>query len=483
MNKYEPRLGAKEAYRFSSRVVAPIALAADILCLMASAPVALALHSLFIGGQHDLKVHISAAAIAMVAFLLIRISRDAYSQPLSRVDDADRAVVVDYFIAALLSVCIIWQFGLAGQFSRWLMLLYVGCAVTLLFLSRFGLRFLVSRLARRGHISQRVVLFGADPKTTRRALNILELERLPHLTVVGIADDRKTRISPSPVADVPYLGGIPEVVELARAGRVDQVLIALPDINQERLDEIVESLSEVSVDLCLLPREVSTLSSSYRVSFIGSTPVLSIWERPVRDIDIIAKALEDRLIAGAALVLLSPLLLTVAALIKVTSPGPVLFSQRRFGFNNTEIDVLKFRSMYVDRQDVTGAARTTKNDSRVTPVGRIIRRLSIDELPQLLNVLRGEMSIVGPRPHATQMKVGDRYYFDAVRGYAARHRVKPGLTGLAQVRGLRGEIATMERARLRVEYDRFYIDNWSLSLDLRIIVETIIKVIFDRNAY
>jgi lipopolysaccharide/colanic/teichoic acid biosynthesis glycosyltransferase len=139
--------------------------------------------------------------------------------------------------------------------------------------------------------------------------------------------------------------------------------------------------------------------------------------------------------------------------------------------------------MYVDRQDASGMERTVRGDPRVTPVGRIIRRLSIDELPQLYNVLCGEMSIVGPRPHATTMKVGDKQYFEAVKGYAARHRVKPGITGLAQVRGLRGEINTIERARRRVEYDFYYIENWSLMLDIRIILETFYKLLWDHNAY
>ncbi len=161
----------------------------------------------------------------------------------------------------------------------------------------------------------------------------------------------------------------------------------------------------------------------------------------------------------------------------------MLFRQKRFGFNNLDIEVLKFRSMYVDRQDASGAERTTRGDTRVTVVGRLIRRTSIDELPQLINVLRGEMSIVGPRPHATAMRVGDAYYHDAVRGYAARHRVKPGMTGLAQVRGLRGEIDTIERAKKRVEYDIYYIENWSPLLDLRIILETIVSLIWDRHAY
>ena len=470
--------------RFSSRVVAPMAFTMDLACLVLAAPLAFLVYDIALGGgRHDAEVHIAATVIAAVAFFLIRVSRDAYARPLGKSQDADQGVVFDYFIAALLSIATIWQFGLADQFSRALMTFYVGWAILLLFVSRYALRQIIWWLAQSGHLAQRVVLFGAEHETAERALRLLELERLPHLRVVGIADDRKTRILTRFLGDVPYIGGFPELVELARGGEIDQVLIALTDINQERLDDIVEQLSAVSVDVSLMPREALVLTSTYKVSFIGSAPVLSIWERPVRDVDIFLKAAEDKILAAFGLVLLAPLLLVVALTIKLTSPGPVLFRQRRFGFNNTEIYVLKFRSMYLDRQDLSGAARTTKSDPRVTPVGRIIRRLSIDELPQLWNVLQGEMSIVGPRPHATSMKVGDRFYFDAVKGYAARHRVNPGITGLAQVRGLRGEIDTIEKARLRVDYDRFYIDNWSLMLDLRIILETLFKLVGDRNAY
>lgn len=483
MNRYERPKAVSKRYRFSSRVVAPLAILTDFLCLLAGAPIALLLHRWTIGGGHDTQVHVAAAVVAAVAFLLIRLSRDAYGHPLGRGQDADQGVVVDYFIAALLSVATIWQFGLAEDFSRGLMIFYVGSTVILLYVSRFGLRQLIWQLAQAGHIAQRVVLYGAEPQVAERAYRMLELERLPHLNVVGIADDRKTRVTTDGIGRTPYVGGMPEIVGMARAGELDQVLIALPELSQERLDQILESLSSVSVDICLIPREALVLSSSYRVNFIGSAPVLSLWQRPVRDLDNIVKNLEDKILASIGLVVLSPLLLLTALAIRLTSPGPILFVQKRFGFNNTEINVLKFRSMYIDRQDVSGAARTTKDDARVTPVGRIIRRLSIDELPQLWNVIRGEMSIVGPRPHATHMKVGDRFYFDAVKGYAARHRVKPGLTGLAQVRGLRGEIATIERARLRVDYDRFYIENWSLMLDLRIILETVFKLLSDRHAY
>lgn len=472
----------RRRHRFSSRVVAPLAMLTDLLCLIIAAPIALILYSLTFGSRLDYEVHLAAATISAVCFFLLRISRDSYNRPLGRAQDADQGVVFDYFIAALLTVALVWQFGLADKVSRALIAFYAVGAIILLFLSRYALRKMISLLAQHGHIAQRVVLFGADRDIADRAIRMLELERLPHLQIVGLADDRATRISTGKLK-IPMIGGFQEVEAMAQRGEIDHVLIAVADINQARLDEIVESLSAVSVDVSLIPREALVLSSSYKVSFIGSAPVLSIWERPVRDIDVIVKNLEDKLLAAVALVLLSPVLLLTAAAIKLTSPGPILFRQRRFGFNNLEIWVLKFRSMHVDKQDVSGAARTRRADGRVTPVGRVIRRLSIDELPQLLNVLRGDMSLVGPRPHATAMKVGDRYYFEAVRGYASRHRVKPGITGLAQIRGLRGEIDSVEKAKKRVDYDRFYIDNWSLMLDLRIMLETVVKVVWDKNAY
>jgi polysaccharide biosynthesis protein PslA len=211
--------------------------------------------------------------------------------------------------------------------------------------------------------------------------------------------------------------------------------------------------------------------------------VLNLWQRPFRDINQFTKRGEDLVIGGILLVLLSPIMAVAALLIRLTSPGPVLFVQPRLGFNNEVIEVLKFRTMYTDQTDLNAQATTTRDDPRVTPVGRILRKTSIDELPQLINAIRGDMSLVGPRPHALEMKVGELYYQDAVRGYAGRHRVRPGLTGLAQVRGLRGEIRTVDRAKRRVELDKQYIDQWSLWLDVQILVATVRAVLFDKDAY
>ncbi|ARS27320.1 exopolysaccharide biosynthesis polyprenyl glycosylphosphotransferase [Sphingomonas sp. KC8] len=469
--------------RFTSNVIASMAAITDLLCLMLAVPIALFGYERLIGLDYDPTIHNTAAIITGVNYFLIRLSRDAYSSPMGRGGDVQQGGVLDYMIASMLVVATVWQLDLLSLFSRGLILIYVLAVLALLFVSTYFLRWAISRLVRAGYIGQRVVIYGADEQVSERALTLLDVERLPYLSIVGVADGRRTRVDVDGFGGVPFLGGLDAVVDLARQGLVDQVLIALPRITQERLDEILADLAEVAIDICLIPRESVELTSRYEMKFIGSVPILALWQRPIRDWHGILKFVEDRGLALVGIIFLAPLLAATAIAIKLTSPGPVLFVQRRFGFNNVEIEVLKFRSMYVDRGDVTGAARTTRNDDRVTPVGRIIRRLSIDELPQLFNVLRGDMSIVGPRPHATHMKVGDAYYFDAVKGYAARHRVKPGITGLAQVRGLRGEIDTIERARKRVEYDRYYIDNWSLAFDFRIIFETVFKVIWDKDVY
>jgi Undecaprenyl-phosphate glucose phosphotransferase len=346
--------------------------------------------------------------------------------------------------------------------------------------SRPIVRGAVRHLAGSGSIEQRIVFYGADPDSLTMIRRVIEVMDLPHLKFLGVADDRPKVKS---IEGLKMIGGLDRILELARQGELDQVLFCVANMPRERLQDIVDQLSNVSVDVAVIPSEAIQLAPDYRVHLLGQLPVLTLWQRPFRDINGLAKRAEDLLIAGAATVVLSPIMLITGLLVKFSSPGPVFFVQPRIGFNNEYIQVLKFRTMYADRADYKAEQTTTANDPRVTPVGRWLRRLSLDELPQLLNVIKGDMSLVGPRPHATHMKVGERYYQDAVRGYAGRHRVKPGITGLAQVKGVRGEIRTIERAKLRVEYDKKYIENWSLWLDLGILFATFRAVLYDADAY
>lgn len=469
--------------RFTSNVLRSGGMLNDGVCFLLAYLFTALIYTSWYGYYYHHRLHASAAIIMAINFFLIRISRDAYSAFRGQGDDLSSATFIDFFVAMTLTGFTVVQFGEVGDISLRFCALYIALCLGLLIVSRIMFRYLVALAMRRRIIGQRVAIYGADREVTSRLLELLDIERLPHINVIGFADDRRTRVETGMIGRYPYLGGFDDMLDLARAGMLDQVIVALPLVQQERLNRIIEELSAGAIDICIMPREFLVLRDRYRVNYIGSLPVLSVWQQPMRDLDGVLKVALDRSLALIALILLSPLLLLTALAIKLESKGPVLFRQRRMGFNNLEIDVLKFRSMYVDRQDETGGERTRKGDPRVTRVGRIIRRTSIDELPQLWNVLCGVMSLVGPRPHALAMRVGDEYYHEAVRGYPARHRVKPGITGLAQVRGLRGEIDTIERAKKRVEYDVYYIENWSPLLDMRIIAETVFRLIWDRNAY
>lgn len=467
--------------RFTSNVLRSLGVVNDVVCFALAYLLAAVTYELTIGYYYDGILHRSTAIIVCINYLLVRISRDGYSAFRGQGEDVGGSAVADFLLAGALTTLVVVQLDMLEKFSRGLAGLFMAFTLVLLFLSRISFRKLVSKLMDRGVIGQRVAIYAETEAIAGRVAKLLELERLPHLRLIGFADERQRSMHRN--EELAYIGGLDDLLALARAGQLDQVILAVPRISQTRLDLIAETLSSASIDLCVLPRETLEFSTSYRVSFLGSLPVFAIWQQPIRDIDGILKELLDYGLATLALVFLSPLMLITALAIRLESKGPILFRQKRFGFNNNEISVLKFRSMYVETEDVSGAKRTAKNDPRVTRVGRIIRRTSIDELPQLFNVLAGDMSLVGPRPHATMMRVGDKYYFDAVKGYAARHRVKPGITGFAQVRGLRGEIDTPERARKRVEYDIYYIENWSPLLDIRIMIETVVKIAWDKHAY
>lgn len=466
--------------RFTSNIAGPIFFIADVLCILVSVPLALEIYRLAISRQTILPVHIFALCATAATYLLIRASRHAYARTLVNLFESDSDSLIDAGASVLIASALVWQFGMIENLSRGLTILYLISLCVLLLVSRPLVRGTIRSLAATGAIEQRIAFYGADPDSLAIIRKILAGIHLPHLRFVGVADDRP---KVKRVEGLPLIGGLDELLAIARKGELDQVLFCVPNLPPKRLQEIMDQLSGVSVDVAVIPAEAIHLAPDYRVQLLGQLPVLTLWQRPFRDMSGLVKRTEDLLIAGTALILLSPIVLLTALLVRLSSPGPIFFVQPRVGFNNELIRVLKFRTMYADRTDLRAEQTTTANDPRITPIGRTLRKLSLDELPQLLNVIRGDMSLVGPRPHATHMKVGDLYYQDAVKGYAGRHRVKPGITGLAQVKGVRGEIRTIERAKLRVELDTKYIESWSLLLDVWILLLTVRAVIWDRDAY
>jgi Undecaprenyl-phosphate glucose phosphotransferase len=475
----EFRQAAKQKLRFTSNVVGSLFFVADVICFAMSAPITVAAYALLRGSRLDVPLHVTAFILMLGSFLLIRISRQAYRRSLLDLRDSSDTTF-DAVISSLIASALIWLAGLIEHYSRGITLIFTITVVLCLSISRPLVNRLITRLAKRGQIEQRIAFYGADPESVALSKQLLESLHFPHLRFVGIADDRARF---APVADLPMLGNLRQLCELARRGELDQVLISGSKFTPKRLEQIVEGLSEVAVDVSLIPAQAVQLSSKYRVNLLGTVPVLTLWQRPFRDMNQLLKRAEDLVFSSIALVTLSPVLLMTAVLVRLSSPGPVLFVQPRIGFNNETINVFKFRTMYTHATDLGARQTTTRHDPRVTPVGRFLRRFSIDELPQLFNVLFGSMSLVGPRPHGTEMMIGDRFYHEAVRGYAGRHRVKPGITGYAQVKGLRGEVRTIERAKRRVELDKHYVDNWSFWLDLWILTATARAVLFDSDAY
>lgn len=489
LDKSAPRLvvpdlnaskAAINATRFTSNIVGPLLFLRDMLSFLLAFPIALLTYEALIGSTLEPSVHFFAVTAMLGSFVLLRVSKDSYLQNLFTLNERGDSAVFDALLSGLVATALVFLSGMVENFSRGVSVLYVAVTISFLAFSRWPFHHILTRMARRGVIGQRIAFYGADPGSITAIQKVLAASDLSHLHFVGVADDRPKLPE---VLGLRFIGGSDELATMARAGEVDQVLISVRNLPAARLHEIMERLNSVCVDISLIPDQAIDLAPDYRVRLIGTLPVLTVWQRPWRDVSGMLKRTEDVILALVALVVVSPIMLVSALLIRLTSAGPVFFVQPRVGFNNEVIHVLKFRSMYATQTDLVGLQTTIKQDPRITPVGKVLRRLSIDELPQLLNVLRGDMSMVGPRPHATHMRVGDLFYQEAVKGYAGRHRVKPGITGLAQVNGLRGEIRTLERARRRVEFDQQYINQWSVWLDLWILLLTVRAVFFDADAY
>jgi Undecaprenyl-phosphate glucose phosphotransferase len=327
------------------------------------------------------------------------------------------------------------------------------------------------RWAISGRLSRNIVIVGATRLTTR-FIQFVENPNEPWIRVLGIFEDREN-CGLSDTCRYPILGNLDNLLDWARKYRIDDIVIALPWGAEDRTLAIIDKLRILPVCVHLCPDIVGFNFVQHGYSYLCGVPVLNVFQKPVSGWSYVAKIIEDRVLAALLLVLSLPVMGLIAACIKLDSRGPVFFRQQRYGFNNQLIHVIKFRTLCVEQQDDDANQLVTRADPRVTRVGSFLRRTSLDELPQLLNVLKGDMSVVGPRPHALHASAGGRLYGEVVEKYAIRHKVKPGITGWAQINGWRGETDTEEKIRGRVEHDLYYIENWSLILDLVIVLRTI----------
>jgi Undecaprenyl-phosphate glucose phosphotransferase len=373
---------------------------------------------------------------------------------------------------------------LGSEISRLWLSAFFFIGLSVLIAERLLLRALARSWARQGRLDRRTVIVGSD-KSGEQLVEALNNEYDNDIHVLGVFDDRNDNRALETCAGSPKLGKVDDIVEFARRTRVDLVLFALPISAETRILEMLKKLWVLPVDIRLSAHTNKLRFRPRSYSYLGKIPTLDVFEAPITDWDLVMKWLFDRIVGSICLLMALPVMALVALAIKLDSPGPVLFRQKRFGFNNERIDVYKFRSLYHHQADPTASKVVTKDDPRVTRVGRFIRKTSLDELPQLFNVVfKGNLSLVGPRPHAVQGKLQARLFDEAVDGYFARHRVKPGITGWAQINGWRGEIDNEEKIQKRVEFDLYYIENWSAPFDIYILLKTPLALLTrNENAY
>ena len=355
-------------------------------------------------------------------------------------------------------------------------------AIASICLARYVGQRLVHTLTAQNRLTRRTVIVGGG-SDAEQLIKALRDDSRSELDILGLFDDRKDSRSGDTIDGIQKLGSFESLDAFCREQGVDLLIVTVPPTAETRLMQILNQLFALQVDI-----RISALNSKLRLNsrayaHIGRVPMLAVMDKPLGDWDRAIKNVEDKVLGLLLLIAAAPVMALTALAIRLDSKGPILFKQQRFGFNNELIEVCKFRSMHTDMSDANASKLVTKGDPRVTRVGRFIRKTSIDELPQLFNVLNGSMSLVGPRPHATQAKADVDLYQTVVQGYFARHRMKPGVTGWAQVNGWRGETDTHEKILRRVEFDLAYIDRWSVSFDLAIIAMTPLSLLMTKNAY
>lgn len=387
----------------------------------------------------------------------------------------------DLLLGWLLLFVVLVFFGYVSSylhvFPRRLLLTWFFVAPATLITGHHLMRAIIPKVLVLGNNQRVAVIVGANDLGLKLANQIRGNPYLG-IQVIGFFDDRQVARLGN-VGNHVLLGSMKDLAGFVKQRRVDQIYLALPMASQPRILQVLDDLRDTTASIYFVPDIFVTDLIQARVDDLNGMPVVAVCETPFTGVNGLIKRTSDIILSLMILILVSPVMLAVAIGVKRSSPGPILFKQRRYGLDGKEIIVYKFRSMIVceDGPDVPQARR---NDPRVTPFGTFIRKTSLDEFPQFFNVLQGRMSIVGPRPHAI---AHNETYRKMIKGYMVRHKVKPGITGWAQVNGYRGETETLEKMKGRIDYDLAYLRNWSLRLDLLIIMKTMLMVLGDRKAY
>ncbi len=391
--------------------------------------------------------------------------------------DRSRSLIVSWVLLVGIMLFLGYATKYSEEFSRRVILTWFFVVPPVILLGNGLVRILVLKFFELETNTRSAVIAVANDASQRLAQSISGSPQMG-MSLRGYFDDRSIdRLGA--LGDDQLLGRLEDMARYVSDNKIDVIYIALPMVKQERIVNLLNGLRDTTASVYFVP-DISFFDLiQARMGEINGIPVMSVCETPFFGLSGLLKRMFDIVFSGMTLIMLSPVMLLLAIGVKASSPGPVLFCQRRYGLDGEDIVVYKFRSMTVceDGDQVNQATRT---DKRITPFGAFLRRTSLDELPQFINVLQGRMSVVGPRPHAV---AHNEIYRKLIKGYMVRHKVKPGITGWAQVNGLRGETETLEKMKLRIDYDLDYLRHWSMDLDVKIIIKTVLLVFNDRNAY
>ncbi len=417
-------------------------------------------------------------AFAIVIFLVVAQSMNGIDSELVRKNVSQHIgslILLRWFIVVTILIILGYATGFLKLFNPYVLLQWATLTPLVLILLHIATHKLFYRFFVFQESFDKAVIVGVNKASIMLAKNLTQQSNY-EVYCMGFFDDRcLTRLPDSQV----LLGDIKDTCQFVKDQKIKIVFIALPMTLQDRVHTLLESLRDTTVSIYYLPSVFMIDMIQSRSFDIEGVPVIALCESPFIGAKAIIKRLSDIVLSMLILILISPVLLICAIGVKLSSPGPILFQQQRYGLNGEEINVYKFRSMTVC-ENGANVVQATRHDARITPFGNFLRKKSLDELPQFINVLQGRMSIVGPRPHAV---AHNELYRKKIKGYMIRHKVRPGITGWAQVNGYRGETDTIDKMEKRIDYDLDYLRNWSLAMDLLIILKTVGVVIKDENAY
>lgn len=447
-----------------------------IVIIFSSVGVAYFYHTFWLQSPFDFQAYAAAGIMGATGFTAL-MRRDGYYEfeQLVSADWSLRAILSRWALTALGLLAFGFALKISENFSRVWLFAWTGAALTSVIGIRFAATVFVRNMSRDGGVfARRVAVVGAT------SLGVKFVERVKGsplgISIIGVYDSGLKDAGDSHRAAAK--GDLNDLAVAARNGEVDDIVIAVPRAAPEDMATLIRRLSILPVSIAICPNIHWLDHLGGGISNVGGVRVLSLYRRPLEGWGGIIKTIEDYVLATLAIAVLSPVMLVIAVIIRLQGKGPILFAQQRHGFNNAVFKVYKFRTMTVaDDGDVIEQAKP--GDPRITPVGGFLRRYSLDELPQLFNVIKGDMSLVGPRPHAL---AHNHQYAEMIENYSGRHKVKPGITGWAQVNGFRGETSETEQMAGRVRYDLAYVDNWSLWFDIKILILTIRAVVFPKNA-